>query len=90
MLARQRYKDSLCPNCGQPKALAWHGHNEGQFEVTEVYTCHACTAMDRYGADKPEKVKPREYPVVSYTRPSDSELDPFPGGVDPRQPVRWD
>jgi len=92
MIARQQYKASLCPNCGMPKAIAWHAHNEGWVEVTEVYTCHGCTAIDNYDVEDPSKRKPREYPIPTYTRPPGDELAPFPRGRNPRDKggdVEW-
>lgn len=73
MLARDMHKKSLCPRCGHPKETAWHPDNEGWFEVTAEFECHACTALARQeNGDAP----PVEFLGVSDTR--DYEKDPLP------------
>lgn len=79
MLARDHYRRSLCPGCGQPKDTAWHPDNEGWFEVTQTFECHACTAMAREGnPDAP----PAVFLAVSDTRDYEkSPLPPMPTGA---------
>jgi hypothetical protein len=72
MLARDVYLATLC-RCGQPKETAWHPDNDGWFEVTQTFECHACTALAREGNDAAEPVS---FHAVTDTR--DYEKDPLP------------
>lgn len=74
MLARQAYLRTLCGKCGHPKETAWHPDNLGWFEVDQVFTCAACTAIANYDNDGTHK--PVEYPLVVDTR--DYEAKPLP------------
>lgn len=83
MLARELYRSTLCKGCGHPIDKAWHPDNEGWFEVTQTFECHACTALRREGNSEAE---PAEYYAVTDTR--DYEKDPLPpmpvsGRLDP-------
>jgi hypothetical protein len=78
MLAREQYRAGLCPGCGQPKDTAWHPDNEGWFEVTASFECHACTALRREGDASAEPVV---FHAVTDTRDYEkSPLPPFPTG----------
>lgn len=75
MLALKVHKRSLCPGCGHPKSTAWHWDNEGWFEPTRTFTCHACTA--ERGPDQEGRTRPVEYVVIEDTRNYDeSPLPP--------------
>lgn len=73
MLALNVYNAGNCPNCGHPKATAWHPDNEGWFEVVQTYECNACTALRQHAA--PDE-QPVEFVVVDDTR--DYEANPLP------------
>lgn len=73
MLAREIYLSSLCPRCGQPKDQAWHPDNDGWFEVTATFECHACTALAR---ESNAEAEPVAFHAVTYTR--DEEKNPLP------------
>lgn len=78
MLARTMHRRTIC-RCGVPKAIAWHPEMDGEFEVLDdhVHTCHACTALARYGAEG--EVKPVEYLSVANTRSAKKgPLPPLP------------
>lgn len=78
MLARDAYKATLCPRCGHPKDHAWHPDNEGWYEVTASFECHACTAMAREGNPSAEPVV---FHAVTDTRDYvKSPLPPMPVG----------
>lgn len=66
MLAYDAYVKGLCRGCGHPKATAWHYDNDGFFEATETYVCHACTAARP--ANEDGTVKPVEYDIITDTR----------------------
>jgi hypothetical protein len=73
MLARDAYEATLCKGCGHPKDTAWHPDNDGWFEVTQTFTCHACTALRQHGDDQ---AQPVEFHAVTDTR--DYERNPLP------------
>jgi hypothetical protein len=73
MLARDAYLATLCRGCGQPKDQAWHPDNEGWYEVSASFECHACTALRREGNPSAEPVV---FHAVTDTR--DYEKDPLP------------
>lgn len=78
MLARDVYRASLCGRCGHPKDTAWHPDNDGEFEVTATFTCHACSALAREGDPS---AKPVEFHAVTDTRDYEKKpLPPFPTG----------
>lgn len=82
MLARQMYLGTIHERCGHPKDRAFHPDNEGYFEVTDTFVCHACTAMDNHGHDYAHgPAKDYELMVVSDTR--DYEKSPLPPIVRP-------
>lgn len=78
MLARDTYRSSLCPGCGQPKDHAWHPDNDGWYEVTVTFECHACTALAREANPGAEPV---EFHAVTDTRDyAKNPLPPLPTG----------
>lgn len=82
MLARQLYRSRFHERCGHPKDRAFHPDNDGWFEVTDVITCWACTAMDNHGHDYVAgPARPFELLVVADTR--DYETQPLPPIVRP-------
>jgi hypothetical protein len=77
MLAWREYQDSLC-RCGEPRAVAWHPHNNGEYAVAEddMAECHACTALEK--ALNPD-AKPVRYPRLTYLRDETTKpLPPWP------------
>lgn len=66
MMAWREYTESLCPNCGHPKATAWHHHSSDSFELDGQFVCWACTAAQE--PDKDGQREPVTYPVVVDTR----------------------
>jgi hypothetical protein len=78
MLARAQYQADLCPRCGHPKGTAWHPDNDGWFEVTGSFECHACTALSR---ESDPSAEPVVFHAVSDTRDYVANpLPPFPTG----------
>lgn len=43
LVALARYEGTLCPGCGQPKQLAWHGDLTDWWEA-DRFICGGCTA----------------------------------------------
>lgn len=73
MLARQMHRDSLCPDCGQPRDRAWHPQLEGWYE-TGVRVCHGCKALHDAKADPHQKV----YLLDTYDEGEEGPLGPLP------------
>lgn len=79
MLAWERYRQTLCEGCGEPKDLAWHPDMDGWYEVHHLFTCHSCTARARAISKSGEPVEPKTYPGAPInTRDLKAEpLDPI-------------
>lgn len=87
MLARDVHLKSLC-RCGHQKEQAWHPGNEGWYEVTAVYECHACTALARH---EDSDAAPVRYLGLTDTRDYEKNpLSPMPVGprMDPAELAR--
>lgn len=86
LLGLEMYESSLCTGCGEPKALAWHSHAEGEYEA-EGLVCHGCTARNENRQQvlhritaRPTAAKTAKYPPFDINETT-TEPDPPPRGA---------
>lgn len=72
--ALELYEARLCPDCKQPRDVAWHPDQEGFYDVSEQ-SCHGCGALVEWAAQERTPPIDRRYKLTLVdTRPPDRPL----------------